>query len=102
MGRTILNWVGLYSRVGLNMSRYGSYFAVIYFYSFGHLQANSAQDCQKLLENYANKRLQMVIDNKHCEKNITLLRIKSNAIWGFGTQNAISLQSLASIIAEFK
>ena len=26
---------------------------------------------------------------QHCEKNITLLRIKSNVIWGFGAQDAI-------------
>ena len=36
----------------------------------------------------------------HCEKNITLLRIKSNAIWGFGTQDAICVQPLALLMAE--
>ena len=39
---------------------------------------------------------------KHCEKNITLLWIKSNAIWGFGTQDAISVQPLAIMTAEIK
>ena len=37
----------------------------------------------------------------HCEKNITFLPIKVNALWGFGTQDAICVQPLAIIIAEF-
>ena len=37
----------------------------------------------------------------HCEKNITLMRIRVNALWGFGTQDAICVQPLAIIIAEF-
>ena len=38
----------------------------------------------------------------HCEKNITLLRIKNNRLCGFGTQNAIELQPLAMIWAKTK
>ena len=36
----------------------------------------------------------------HCEKNITLLRIKNNALRGFGTQDAINIQSLAKMLAK--
>ena len=47
-----------------------------------------------------SNHLQDILD-LHCGKNITLLLMESNAIWGFGTQNAICLQPLATNIAEF-
>ena len=37
---------------------------------------------------------------QHFEKYITLLRIKINALWGFGTQDAIYIQLLAVKKAE--